>query len=134
MHRLVAGDDPFAGLTVASEDIRRACEAQAKSHVLHLREGFVEAAGRASGVARLIVRSSPAFRALLKHVVRLKGLGDDGDLAMQAELLGLPQNVVREVLSFDHPDDLSGTDALRLFPPYLETAERLMRLVDRWSV
>jgi hypothetical protein len=133
VHHVVVGEDPFAGLAVAREDLRRACEAQAKSHVLHLREGFVESGDRPTAVARLIVRSAPAFRALLRHITRLQDLPDDGDLAAQTGSIGLNEAVVREVLSLVHPDDLSGTEALRLFPAYLDTAERLMRYVDRWK-
>jgi hypothetical protein len=132
-HWIVSGDDPFGGLAVSPADIRRACEAQAKSHLLHLREGFIEAGGRSPALARLIVHSAPALRALLIHVIRLKGLSVERDLASHAGTLGLNEAVVREVLSFDHPDDLSGTEAVRLFPEYLDTAEKLMRLVDRWS-
>src|SRR5262245_55782585 len=43
-HVLVAGADPFTADAIDSADIRRACEVQARSHLLHLREGFLEAA------------------------------------------------------------------------------------------
>ncbi len=43
-HARVYGDDPFTGVTIAAADLRRACETQIKSHLLHLREGFIEAA------------------------------------------------------------------------------------------
>jgi hypothetical protein len=46
-HSLVAGSDPFASLGVDVADIRRACEVQARSHLLHLREGCLETGGRA---------------------------------------------------------------------------------------
>ena len=35
------GADPFAGLRSSHRDLRRACEVQARSHVLHLREGYL---------------------------------------------------------------------------------------------
>ena len=35
----VYGDDPFRSAAIAPDDLRRACELQAKSHLLHLREG-----------------------------------------------------------------------------------------------
>src|SRR5262245_22282401 len=41
--RLIAGMDLFATLTVPAEDLRRACEVQARGHLVHLREGYVEA-------------------------------------------------------------------------------------------
>src|SRR5207253_6685789 len=38
-HVVVAGKNPFDGLTVDPADVRRATEVQARSHLLHLREG-----------------------------------------------------------------------------------------------
>src|SRR5580765_8575410 len=43
--RLIAGTDLLAALTVPAEDLRRACEAQARGHLVNLREGYIEAAG-----------------------------------------------------------------------------------------
>ena len=39
-HLVVAGSNPFDGLRVDPADVRRACEVQTRSHLLHLREGF----------------------------------------------------------------------------------------------
>src|SRR6185436_17605128 len=41
-HTLVHGNDPFAGVTISPGDLRLACEAQAKSHLLHLRQGYMQ--------------------------------------------------------------------------------------------
>ena len=41
-HARVFGDDPFDGIPLAPEDLRRACETQVKGHLLHLREEFIE--------------------------------------------------------------------------------------------
>ena len=45
-HEVVWGEDPFAGLAVDPQDLRRACEMQVRSLLLHLREDYMEAAGR----------------------------------------------------------------------------------------
>ena len=47
-HRIVFGVDPFAGLTIRTEDLRRECETLVKSHLVHLRENYVECRGRQS--------------------------------------------------------------------------------------
>ena len=39
-HVTLAGTDPFQGAHVPSEDLRRACEVQAKSHLIHLARGL----------------------------------------------------------------------------------------------
>ena len=47
-HVVIAGRDPFVGCEINREDLRRACEVQARSHLIHLRQGWIEAlqAGR----------------------------------------------------------------------------------------
>ena len=45
-HERVFGGDPFENAAVGREDLRRACEAQVKSHLVHLREGFIEVGPR----------------------------------------------------------------------------------------
>lgn len=134
-HRLVHGRDPFDGLTVRADDVRRACEVQAKSHLLHLREGFVEAAGRATDLAALIAASAPALRALLTSVARLQGrdASDPDALGRFSETLHLPADAVRAVLALRSPRDLGPIEAERIFPAYLDAAERLARFVDTWT-
>ena len=43
-------------------DLRRACEVQARSHLLHLREGYLETRGRADALSDLIVRVGRRIR------------------------------------------------------------------------
>src|SRR5438105_4895646 len=52
--RVIAGADLMAALTVPAEDVRRACEAQARGHLVHLREGYIEAAGDRKAIAQLV--------------------------------------------------------------------------------
>ena len=63
----MAGHDPFAGLRIDAADLRHACEVKARGHLLHLREGYLEAHGRSDAVAELIGDSAPALAALLAH-------------------------------------------------------------------
>src|SRR5262249_58329294 len=72
-HVVVAGDDRLASLAVDPADVRRACEVQARSHLLHLREGFLETRGRADALSLLILQSAPAFAALVSSLARLDG-------------------------------------------------------------
>src|SRR5690349_14900828 len=72
-YAVIAGRDPFEQLTVDPADVRRACEVQARGHLLHLREGFIEAAGNGHAVAVLVVQSAAPFAALLTSVARLEG-------------------------------------------------------------
>ena len=75
-HQRVYGSDPFDGVAIAQADLRRACETQIKSHLVHLREGFIESGGEPAAVASLVAASAPAFTALLRNVAWLSGGGD----------------------------------------------------------
>jgi hypothetical protein len=105
--RLIAGTDLLAAMSVPVEDVRRACEVQARSHLVHLREGYIEAAGDRKAVTALVAASQSPFRALVSNIARLDGTSPDDLIAR----LGLKSD--------------GYADALR-------AAERLVEHVDRW--
>jgi hypothetical protein len=135
-YEVVAGTDPFAGLTVDPADLRRACEVQARSHLLHLREGFLETRGRADAISLLIVRSAPPFAALVRSIARLDGhAGDDPASAARhvERSIGLPGGPVGEVAGLAGAHDLASARGERLWAPYLDAVEKLVAYVDGWS-
>ena len=132
--RVIAGVDPFASLAVPTEDLRRGCEVQARSHLVHLREGYVEAGGHNAEIARLVAASAGPFVALLANVARLKQ-GDNSDTSVEALIaeIGLRANMLshmRSVVSSKHKPHAADAN---LYPDYLHAAERLAEYVDRWK-
>ena len=117
-HEVISGRNPFEGLSVDPADLRRACEVQARSHLLHLREGYLEAAGRSDQLAELIVSSAAPLAALLAHLQRLPGPSVRPVLARVCEL------VPRGTIS---PDEAS-----RMFGDYLDAVDALVDELDRW--
>lgn len=131
-HVVVAGANPFAGARVAPADVRRACELGAKSHLIHLREGFLETGGDPRAVGRLIAASAPAFRALLGNIARLAD-DDDDDVAETAERqIGVPASVVRDVLGSGAGTASTVADPTALLSRYIAAAERVWEYVDTW--
>jgi len=134
-HVLVSGTNPFDTLTVDRDDLRRACEVQARSHLLHLREGFLETRGRDDALSDLIVKSAKPFAALLVSVARLEGhpAPNNAAAARHAEhILGAP-GALSDVVHLADAHDLASADAQRLFAPYLGAVEKLVAYVDGWS-
>jgi len=136
-HAHVYGTDPFERLVIAPDDLRRACETQVKSHLLHVREEYVDAGGRPHAVAAVMHAAAPAFAALLRGVARLLGRhsGDRTAATLEgARAAGLSDSVVSSVLALDpkHSSGLPTTDPARLFPEYLSAVEQLASFVDRW--
>jgi hypothetical protein len=135
-HVVVAGNNPFDGLRVDPADIRRACEVQARSHLLHLREGFLETRGRADALAVLIVRSAAPFAALIASLARLQGVATNDPAASGRHVertLGLTAGVVTDVVKLAHVAEISSAEATRLFAAYLDAVERLVKYIDGWS-
>ena len=131
-HVLVAGPDPFTGARIAPADVRRACELSAKSHLIHLREAFMETGGDTQAIGRLIAASAPAFRTLLRNIARLAD-DTDSDIAGTAERqIGIPAPVVREVLSTGTGTQSTIAEPTALLARYIAAAERVWEYVDTW--
>jgi hypothetical protein len=136
-HIVIAGDEPFAGAQVSAADRRRGCEHQAKSHLVHLREGFLETGGDTRDVASLIAASAPAFRSLLLNLAQLDtdrpgtGMLPDHELAAITEqTIGVPATLVTEVLT--SPVSLGTVaDPTALLSRYIDASERIWTFVDR---
>ena len=136
-HHLLFGTDPFAGLSIRTDDLRRACEVQVKSHLLHLREDFVECGGRPAAVSALVTDSAPAFALLLRRLARLDGhaAATHVDLGAYAERRPkLDPRVVGDVLALGSGASAAGVDPARLFPAYLAAVERLALFIDTWKL
>lgn len=134
-HHVVYGNNPFLDIAIAQDDLRRACETQVKSHLVHLREAFIESGGRPGAVANLVTASAPAFTALLRNVARLNGVltSDRGDATrLGAQAVRIPEQLVSDLLSLEHSSGMVAVDAARLFPEYLAAVDQLAHAVDTW--
>lgn len=116
-HAVVVGTDPFAGCAVCEADLRRAVELQAKSHLIHLREGFLEADGRPDAIARLMAASMPAYRALIENLERLN----------PGAMTGGGEQLMRELSTVS-----TIADPTALFARYVAEVERVWGYVDAW--
>jgi len=117
-HALVSGENPFDGLRVDPSDLRRACEVQARSHLLHLREAYLETRGRSDELADLIIRSAPSFVALVANVKRVSPGFSEAAVAgdIEAVASGKP---------------LTSERARQIFPDYLVAIGALVDHIDR---
>jgi hypothetical protein len=134
-HQRVFGNNPFEEVVIARDDLRRACETQIKSHLVHLREAFIESGGQPGPVGRLVAASAPAFTALLRNVARLNGVltGDRAEATrLGAQSVQIPQQLVADLLSLEHSSGMVAVDSARLFPEYLAAVEHLAHAVDTW--
>jgi hypothetical protein len=135
-YQVISGSDPFEGLRIDSTHLRRACERQARSHLLHLREDYLETEGRGDLIADLIVESAPALLGIVESLVRLRDVTAGGDRTQVKEILAPPaldHDVFESVVALAKGRRPSADHARHLFPRYLEALERLVRDIDEWS-
>lgn len=134
-YEVAHGRDPFDGLRIEPADLRRACEVQVRSHLLHLREGFLETAGVPGAIGRLVSNSAAPLRLLLTNLSRLadeSSVGPEQLAAFGAHITGSPASVFADVLTSAGSGG-SAADGARLFPSYLAAVEGLAQYIDRWS-
>jgi hypothetical protein len=133
-HTVIAGTPPFAGVQIQPDDLRRACEIQARAHLIHLRQGWLQSASHDDALIELLVRSAGPFRALLSNVARLHGQphqSSDELVSFAEATIRLPAPLVRAVLDLElHPE--SGPALLDRVPEYLAATEQLWNFVDSW--
>ena len=136
-HVVVFGEHPFKDLSVDPQDFRRACEAQVKSHFLHLREGYLQAGGDARKIGELVAASAPPLRALLVNIARLHGVNARSPEALLHFLeshLNLPADGFRPVVLLGtRSSTFRGPDLSDAYPAYHAAVEHLARLVDEWT-
>jgi hypothetical protein len=121
-HVILSGADPFTRLSVREADLRRGCERRAKSHLIHLREGFLETSGNAAEIADLIAASAAPLRKLLGHIETL----DPGAAAR----VGITHDLIREIES---AADTTIADPSALLARCITAVERLWEYVDAWQ-
>lgn len=135
-HAVVRGTaDPFEGVRIAPEDLRRACETQVKSHLVHLRAEFIASRGTPAAVGALVRAAAPAFAGLLRNVARLSDVHthDRQDATRQgAWLARIPDGVVSSILALERRASAGTGDAAGFFAEYLAAVEQLAKAVDDW--
>lgn len=133
-HEVITGTPPFDGLQLDPRHVRRACEVLAKAHLLHLRQGWLEAGSHDDALAALLVESAGPLRACLTSVARLQGhdVHSEDAAVAGARFAGLDTTLVGELLALDANPEASRHLVSRL-PDYLEASRRLWEYVDAWE-
>ena len=141
-YTVVRGSDPFKGLIIHVDDVRRAVEGLAKSHLIHLREAFLESHGETTRIARLIAASAAPLRGLLTQIARLpeapQAVMDlttpsDEALAKLAEArMGIPGSLIRTVLASSAGGYSTIADPSHLLGSYIDASQKIWEYVDRW--
>jgi hypothetical protein len=72
-HRILAGRNPWTGVSVRREDVRRQLEQELMGKLLHLRQAYVADWNRPKRLAELVRGTRAGFLTMLRAVLRLAG-------------------------------------------------------------
>jgi hypothetical protein len=130
-HVVIAGTPPFAGAAVPREQLRRACETQAKGHLVHLRQSWIDAAGHNDDLAERVAGSALPLRVLLTQVASLRGKGEMDAAEFATEAFPAHADILRAVLALE-ADGFGAKALISKLPQYLAACEAIWTFVDEW--
>lgn len=135
-HRVLAGRDPFIGFHVKTDRLREAVVQGLTSHLLRLRQRYVEGGGGNEATTILLLLSITSTLPLLRGIQRLIRRPplsrSDALIEDVAEQLKLDLQGFLDAWSLKRGQISPGPDEMpRLFDRYLQAAEALTRAVEQ---
>ena len=134
-HKLLAGRDPWAGITVRREDVRRQLETELMGKLVRLRQAYAAFRYDGKRLTAVVTDSAAGLFTMLRTVLRLNGREtSDGpaDVARAAAaLIGFPAAALDDIVAYAQGD---GTVSLRPADPraaaYLAAVTRTVEFVN----
>ena len=103
-HRVLAGRNPWTGLTVRREDVRRQLEHELIGKLVHLRQAYVADWNRPKRLADVVRGTRAGFLTMLRAVLRLAGRTPSADSAAllrdAAALIGFASDGLTEPAAY----------------------------------
>lgn len=134
-HRLLAGRDPWPGITVRREDLRRQLEFELMGKLVRLRQAYAASRSDAKRLTEIVVGSASAFFTMLRSMLRLSGrpvpVEADDVVREAAAVAGFPPTALDDLVAH-----VRGRAQLSLAPrdpraaAYLATVARTAEFVN----
>jgi predicted nucleotidyltransferase len=135
-YRVLWGEDVLSTLVVPVKLHRVQLEYELREKTILLRQGLLLAAGNASAIWELLLRSLPAFATLFRHA--LLELGEPANLSKReavqklAHKVGFDPGAFLQLLDIrEHKADRKTADVNELCGRYLETVEQVTAAIDK---
>jgi len=97
-HRVLAGREPWQGISVRREDVRRQLEQELMGKLIHLRQVFAAEWGNPKRLQEVVRGSRAGFLTMLRAALRLAGRTPPGDPAALVReagaLIGFPSDAL----------------------------------------
>ena len=134
-HRILSGDSPFEGISVANKDLRLQLEYQAMGKLLQLRQGIMAAGGDTKKQIALLEDSLSTLMVIFRAVARLGGGTASQDYEALANSVAAKAGFsadpfVRVVRHVRGGEKLRGEDTVPILEGYLAGMERLVAYLN----
>ena len=136
VHRLLAGRDPWDGITVRREDVRRQLESELRGKMVRLRQAYAAFRGDGRRLAEIVQASVPGLLTMFRTLLRLSGKAVPRDAAQlvrdTAAVVGFPAGEAGAIVTQAadrKPLKLEARDARAA--AYLDVVARTVAFVDR---
>ncbi len=136
-YQLIYGEDVLQAVGVEEEDLRLACEREMKGKLLHLREGFLNAANNTRNMKSLISQSIAAFTTIFSAILSLKAVDLPGKrrelFSKMADEFDLDKKVFDDLMNVrENNVKFSKMDLINLMEQYIREIEKLTDMVDKF--
>ncbi len=137
-HRVLVGEDPFAGMEIRDWHLRHECEYELRSKLLRLRQSYLMALGNKQGLRSLLVGSVSSFMVLFRYALKIVGEPVPGDkqesLKHAAVRFGISVDTFEQAMKVRRGQlDLDAVELSDLLAKYLSDIEKVITVVDSFE-
>jgi hypothetical protein len=137
-YELLHGEDVLRDLKFKSSEMRLQCERELKSHLIQLRQQYLNTGGRIRAVRRLVSDSISSLIAIFKALLFLKEIdlpSRKQEVVLAAcRAFSLDEGLFSVLLSIrGYATSLSGADTVDIMKRYIDSVDKLSRSVDAMS-
>jgi len=135
-YQVIHGEDLLTDLPIKKEDLRLQCERELKAKLLLLRESYLQAHGEVRQLRELVNQSLPAFIAIFKALLYLKGeeipKRHEAVMTDVTQSFGLDRKLFQALWHIKRAEEKPGKDELkRIVWNYISEIKGLSRQVDQ---
>jgi predicted nucleotidyltransferase len=138
-HVLVYGEDVLKEISFEARYLRLQCEREIKGKILHLREGFLETAGKHKRINELIKASITAFISIFNGLLCLKGVEiprtKEDIIRSVANEIPVNGEIFLKCLDIKQGNkNFSSPEIKEIFRTYLMEVRKLWAIVDKMEI
>jgi hypothetical protein len=136
-HRVLYGEAPFEGITVAPSDLRLQVEQQTMGKLLQLRQATMGAGGDSKLQLEVLEKSLSTLMVIFRGIARLHGEVPSQDYEALVSSIAKrggfsPDPFTRVVRHVRGSEKIAREDAVRILKSYLASMERLVAYLNEF--